>query len=268
MRSVGDTRNGEHWPPAARSVEAIVLAAGLGSRLGPLTAERPKCLVEVAGASILARQLDALGRVPDISGVTIVVGYRAELVEAELERLDPGIRVDTVFNPFFAEVNALASLWLALQRRPGDFAVVNGDTFFTGSCLAGVVGDDADLALLYSREARLRADAVKVVGRTGVLTEIGKGVPEAAAAGEFAGFLRCAGEGAAAALDLAERMLREPAGLRAYWYTLVRALVAEGRRVALRECDPGSWFEIDDRTDLETATNGAGAWAGAAAASR
>lgn len=246
---------------------AVILAAGLGSRLRPFTSERPKALVEIRGASILTRQLRALAASGAVGGAIVVVGYRAELIEAELAQIAPALKVEIVYNPFYAEVSALCSLWLGLQRRPGPFLAVNGDTFFTAESVARFLSHDDELALLYSRPFRLRPDAVKVHESAGLLAAIGKELAATEATGESAGIFRCCGSGTAAAIEASEELLREPQGRHLYWYTLLSRLVEQGDEIRLHECAPGSWFEVDDADDLATADAGCSDWAEPAAAS-
>ncbi len=81
-------------------MKAIILSAGQGSRLGHLTAERPKCLIEFAGRSLLDRQLDTLAAC-GVDEAVVVTGFRDDQVEAALARRIGGPRVRTVFNPFY-----------------------------------------------------------------------------------------------------------------------------------------------------------------------
>ena len=91
---------------------ALLLAAGLGARLAPLTNSRPKCLVSVAGTPILERLMRALDG-HGIERLVIVAGYRAEMIRAYLGESFGGIAVEYVVSPLFATTNTLYSLWLA-----------------------------------------------------------------------------------------------------------------------------------------------------------
>jgi choline kinase len=92
-------------------MKAIILSAGQGSRLGHMTDERPKCLIEFGGRSLLDRQLDTL----DANGIgeaVVVTGFHDELVNAAVERrrtARQGPTVRTVFNPFFKVADNLGS---------------------------------------------------------------------------------------------------------------------------------------------------------------
>ena len=81
--------------------KAIILSAGQGSRLGHLTDDRPKCLIEFNGRTLLDRQLDALAA-NGVEEAVVVTGFRDDQIEAALARRgDVGPPVRTVYNPFY-----------------------------------------------------------------------------------------------------------------------------------------------------------------------
>src|SRR5512139_3799633 len=89
------------WQLAGDMKKAIILSAGQGSRLGHLTDDRPKCLIEFNGRTLLDRQLDALAA-NGIEEAVVVTGFRDDQIEAALKRRgDAGPRVRTVYNPFY-----------------------------------------------------------------------------------------------------------------------------------------------------------------------
>src|SRR5687768_9696704 len=100
-------------PPAqgvSRIPKVVILGAGEGIRLRPYTEDRPKCLVEVDGRSLLDRQLDVL-RAAGARSVVIVGGYKSE----KLQRADVTLRV----NPRYAETNMVWSLFCAEDELDG-----------------------------------------------------------------------------------------------------------------------------------------------------
>src|SRR3546814_4389099 len=113
---------------ARAGMKALILSAGQGSRLLPLTESRPKCLIELSGRSLLEWQLLALSRA-GIDEVVIVTGFAAEQVEAMLALHTPsGMRVRTVFNPFYNVSDNLATCWLVREELRGGGMILNGDT--------------------------------------------------------------------------------------------------------------------------------------------
>src|SRR5256885_17079981 len=88
-------------------LRAIILAAGKGSRLEPVSGESVKCLVELGGMTLIERQFKYL-RDCGINQIAVVVGYESERIQRIC-----GPEVEYVENPIFAETNSLYSLWLA-----------------------------------------------------------------------------------------------------------------------------------------------------------
>ncbi|MBA2770731.1 MAG: NTP transferase domain-containing protein, partial [Sphingomonas sp.] len=81
-------------------MKAIILSAGQGSRLGHLTSDRPKCLIEFGGRTLLDRQLDTL-EANGVDEAVVVTGFHDELVDAAIAARGGGPSVRTLFNPFF-----------------------------------------------------------------------------------------------------------------------------------------------------------------------
>ena len=117
-------------------MRAIILSAGQGKRLHPLTAEIPKCLLPVRGEEpVLEVQLRALAAC-GVSEASVLVGFGAQRVEDFLRGNPlPGIRVRTVYNPFFAITDNLVTCCWARSEMQGDFILLNGDTLFETAVL-------------------------------------------------------------------------------------------------------------------------------------
>lgn len=109
-------------------MNAIILAAGMGTRLRPLTNEIPKCLVRVSGVPMVERQIQYLHEA-GIMDITLVSGYKAE----KLEYLKEKYGVDIVFNEQYDTCNNIYSLYKVLDRF-GDSWVVEGDVYMQGNC--------------------------------------------------------------------------------------------------------------------------------------
>lgn len=110
-------------------MKAVILAAGLGTRLRPFTDSVPKCLVPLNGTPILQRQIESLERA-GVRDCVLVVGYRASEVRARIGRRWGGVRVSYVENPRYHETNNLYSLWLAGREMDDDILLLEGDLVF------------------------------------------------------------------------------------------------------------------------------------------
>ena len=120
---------------------ALLLAAGTGSRLRPLTLDAPKCLTEVGGEPILGRLVNNL-RLQGIKRLVVVTGYLDECIHKFLEVNAPDMQVDYVFNPVYSTTNNIYSLWLAREVIEEPFVLVESDLVFEESMLARMLTPD------------------------------------------------------------------------------------------------------------------------------
>ncbi len=111
-------------------MNAIILAAGLGIRLRPLTNDKPKCMVEVAGIPMVERQIQYLHEA-GITDITLVSGYKAE----SLDYLRDKYGVDIVLNPKCNIVNNIYSMYV-VKERFGDTYILEGDVYMHKNCLS------------------------------------------------------------------------------------------------------------------------------------
>ncbi len=179
-------------------MRAIILCAGRGQRLRPLTDDRPKCLIEIGGRTILERCLSAL-RGEGLRDFLLVTGYRAEMVEAEARRCLPE-EAAFVPNPDYAATNTAVSLRIALAASPGlDCLQINGDVLFDPALAGDLIRHPGPNAVAVDDSGRLAAEEVKVQARDGWVIRIGKTLDPAACHGEAIG-LNKIGAGTAAEL--------------------------------------------------------------------
>ncbi len=104
-------------------MQAIILAAGMGSRLGKLTAQIPKCMVPVGGRTIIERALCILKDL-GIEETVIITGYKHDVLESFVRQLDAGMPLRFIHNPDYATTNNIVSLWLAQPAIQSDFLLL------------------------------------------------------------------------------------------------------------------------------------------------
>jgi len=234
-------------------MNAIVLSAGQGRRLLPLTERDPKCLLEVDGPrTVLELQLRALARC-GIRHATVVLGFGADRVERFLAGIRiPGLRVDTLFNPFFASSDNLATCWLARSAMTGDFVLLNGDTLFEDRVLQHLLeSPPAPITVTIDHKDDYDDDDMKVsVDTSRRLLAIGKRLPPESVGGESIGMLCFRGNGVKSLRDELERVIRTPEGLRAWYLSVVNEMAAR-IPIATASIDGLWWREIDSPEDLE-----------------
>jgi choline kinase len=235
---------------------AIILSAGQGSRLLPLTAERPKCLIDFSGHSLLAWQVDKLFA----SGVTridVVTGFMTEMVEREMEKLArPGLTLRPRFNPFYKVADNLGSCWIAREAMDGDFLILNGDTLVSSEIVETVQGDAAGWPITVTIDVKPHYDSddMKVTRLGGgKLAAIGKTLTAEQANAESIGFLAFRGEGAALFHDTVEAFMRTPAGVE-NWYLKIIDSIAPTGKVGTVSIEGKAWAEVDFLNDVEAAS--------------
>jgi choline kinase len=240
---------------------AIILGAGQGSRLLPLTAELPKCLLDLAGRSLLQWQLEALAGA-GVQEAVVVTGFRADLVEAALPRVAPAtMRVRTVFNPFHKVADNLASCWLARAEMSGPTLILNGDTLFEPAIATQLLSaEDAPITVTIDRKPAYDDDDMKVVSAGSRLRAIGKKLPASDVNGESIGFLRFNSAGAALFVAELERTMRTREGTGLWYLSAINRLAGEGADVRCLSIEGREWAELDYPADLERCQALAARW--------
>lgn len=121
-------------------MKAVILAAGLGSRLRPITNEVPKCMVPVNGIRIVDKQIDNL-LVNDVEDIYVVDGYKAEILASHLKEVYPLVHI--VSNPRYAETNNMYSLYLTAKFVKGEeFLLMNSDVYYDADIIKGMLEGD------------------------------------------------------------------------------------------------------------------------------
>lgn len=236
-------------------MKAIILSAGQGSRLGHLTDERPKCLIEFAGRSLLDRQLDTLVA-SGVGEAVVVTGFHDELVNAAIDRrrhAGHGPLVRTVFNPFYKVADNLGSLFIARDELAGEVLVWNGDTLVSSALMARVLDNSRDgICVTIDRKDRYDEDDMKVVtGRDGRLRTIGKRISEGVNA-ESIGLLAFRGNGAERFRSAIDKAMRTSEGT-TIWYLRVIHHLAQDSEVWTLDIQGEEWGEVDFPEDVERA---------------
>jgi len=234
-------------------MKAVILSAGQGSRLLPLTAERPKCLLPLGPKSLIEWQIEVLARC-GVDEIVVVVGFRAALVETLLATLArPGLSIRTLFNPFYNVADNLGSCWLARHEMAGDFLLLNGDTLFETAVLQRLLhSPPAPITVTIDRKAGYDADDMKVHLDGARLLEIGKTLPPARTDGESIGLLSFRGAGPELFVDAIDRALRVSDGLKSFYLKVIDQL-AKSRHVETVSIEGLAWGEVDYPADLQRA---------------
>jgi len=263
----------EFLPRGVSDARAVVIAAGSGKSLLPLTQDRPKCMLDIKGRTVLERQLETL-RACGLHEIAVVRGYRKETVVA------PGARLYD--NDAYEETGELASLFAAEPELQGRFVFLYSDVLFERAVLEKVLRAPGDIVIAVDRawvdqrdrllplakpvdlvvtseppRAGRRALGEEAVDR---LLRIGQRLPPDAADGEFIGLAAFSARGAellretyARARAAGDVPFHEAASLRQAAFTdALQALVDAGHAVTCVSTYKG-WLEIDTFDDYQRA---------------
>ena len=234
-------------------MKAIILSAGQGSRLGHLVDDRPKCMIEFAGRSLLDWQLDALAA-NGVEEAVVVTGFHAELVEAAIAaRKSGGPRVRTIFNPFSRVADNTGSLYMARAELGGECLVWNGDTLVSNALMKRVVESRLGaMCVTIDRKPDYDDDDMKVVEVDGRLTAIGKRLDRGVVNAESIGLLAFRDGGAERFRGAVEAALRTPEGT-TIWYLRVIHQLAQSSEVRTLDIHGEEWGEVDFPADVAVA---------------
>lgn len=235
-------------------MKGIVLAAGKGERLMPLTADCPKSLVDLGGGrTLMEQQVAAMASSGLVDDVCFVVGYRACQIEAAVAaRPEWASIVRTLFNPFFGLSNNLASLWLAQSEMGSDFFVTNGDNLFAPTVFSRVLREaEPGITVAISAKQRFDYDDMRVTLRGGEILRIGKQLTDAESHAESPGLAIVKGASARAEFRSAlDRLVRDPQALQTYWLEVFNEVVEGGGTVRPWFFDgQAEWQEMDFHVD-------------------
>ncbi len=233
-------------------MNAVILSAGQGKRLLPLTADQPKCNISIHGQSILEWQIQRLLQC-GIQSICVVIGFRADKVETLLKSCFESHAVSTLFNPFFSLADNLISCWVARTAMREDFVLLNGDTLFETAVLEKLLqAPPAHITLVTDEKSHYDADDMKVITNGTQLARIGKTLPLEHVNGESIGMIRFQDQGAQLFSSALEERVRQPEALKQWYLSLVDELAQQGHvsTVSIKGC---TWAEIDNPADLHHA---------------
>ena len=232
--------------------KALILAAGLGTRLAPLTNDRPKSLVPVNGKPILLKQIENLYE-NGIDDITIISGYKADYLENMVKILYPNITI--VESVDYATTNNMYSAYLGIKHMYPDgkikpFLMMNADVFFDSSVIAALIKDTRD-NLIVVDIGRYLDESMKVILREDRLVAISKQIAPEDALGCSIDVYKFGADGGAAFFDMCVEYIEKKKELKKW----SEVALNDALKYAAFEACPleGRWFEIDNHEDLAAA---------------
>lgn len=231
--------------------KAIILNAGEGKRLRPLTSNNPKCLLTLGKRTILDCQLTNLVK-NGITEITIVVGYKSEkIIDFIKNEYSETASFKYVYNNEFSATNTIYSLFLALQHLDGPFILLNGDVVFTSKILENLIKSRHGTCLAISKHD-LSDEDVKVIMHDELILSIGKHLKPYESDGEFIGVAKFSGQTNQVLKKKIFNIFSKDSSKNSYFELAIDSMLEEhdvyGIDITEFPC-----IEVDTKEDLETA---------------
>lgn len=240
-------------------VKAIILSAGQGRRLMPLTSELAKCCLPLHGTSILEWQISQIAKC-DIEEVVVVTGFAADKVEAIVEKID-GVRVRALHNPMYAHTDNLGTCWEARTEMQEPFVLMNGDTLFEAAVLRRLLNSEKDYPITLATDSKnhFDLDDMKITADGRRLLRVSKQLDIRQVNGESIGLMVFDRDGAGAFVARLEEIMDQANALKLWYLSAIDQLASSGR-VGICPIDGLSWCEVDDASDYAAAAEVVAQW--------
>lgn len=229
-------------------MKALILAAGLGTRLAPITNDRPKSLVAVNGKPILMKQIENLYE-NGITDITIVSGYKASILEKEVHELYPEIKL--IESVDYATTNNMYSAYIA-REVIGDngFIMMNADVYYDGSVIKALLENKAENAIVTDIGTYIE-ESMKVIEVEGRLVRISKTITPEEALGTSIDVYKFSQKGGKAFFAKCAEYIEGKKDLTMWSEVALNDILPE---VLFKACPlKGRWLEIDNHDDLAAA---------------
>ena len=240
-------------------MKAIILSAGQGRRLMPLTETVPKCCLLLDGKTLLRRQIETLAA-NGVNEIVVVTGFNHQVVEDEVSKIR-GVTVRTLYNPFYAVSDNLGTCWVAREEMKAPFLLLNGDTLFESSTLAQLLSSERiyPITLAVDRKDQYDDDDMKISADGEQLNRVGKKLNMDIVNGESIGMMVFNRAGAEHFVQLVERLMARPDDLERWYLSAIDELAIAGL-VGICSIQGHDWCEVDDIADFKHAENAVRTW--------
>lgn len=234
-------------------MKAVILAAGIASRLRPLTDNTPKCLLKVGSKSLLGRTIDSL-IANGFNDFVVVTGYLKEMIQDYISSNYPNLKVEYIFNEKYASTNNIYSLWMTKEAVKGhDIMLLDSDILFDAPIITALLeSPHANCLALNSHE--LGDEEIKViVDDTNRIVEISKTCSIEDAVGESVGIERFSAPLVKLLFDEMDDMILNKNQSGIFYEAAFENIIAKGADMYIVDTTHIFSMELDTVEDFETA---------------
>jgi choline kinase len=239
-------------------MRAIILAAGIGKRLGEISGDRPKCLLEFDAISLLHRHITLLEQY-GASEILVVTGYREDEIQASLDSLDIDIKVSTEFNPDY-ESGSIISLWTAhsFLESGDDIILMDADVLYDPEILKTLFKTQHQNCFLLDRDFVPGDEPVKICVLGNTLVDFRKQIEAQLQfdfQGESVGFFRFNSKVAKTLVQKCKDYIDSGKHDEPYEEILRDLLLQSPEEFHYEDVSGLAWIEIDFPEDVQRAQN-------------
>lgn len=233
-------------------MKALILAAGLGSRLAPITNDKPKSLVEVNGMPILFRQIEKLQE-NNINDITIVTGYKSEILENKVMANYKGINFIT--SDDYRNTNNMYSAYIGIKSMFADnniksFLMMNADVFYDSVIVKDLLSNGKPNMIAVDKGA-FNDESMKIEVKNRRIIDISKKINKDNAYGCSIDVYKFGSDGGKAFFNICSKYIEKEKNLNMWSEVALAEILSEIEFVPLDI--NGRWLEIDNHDDLRKA---------------
>ena len=222
-------------------MRAIIMAAGVGSRLLGINGGRPKCLIPARDQTLLGRMIGQL-REHEVHDISVITGYKSALVERELPP-----RVRLIHNPFYSVTNSIASLWLARELLTEDTLLMNADLYFEPEVLDIALAQTHLVAMLSDRR-RIESADFRFRTRGDCILEASKHISDLETNCEYVGIVRLDRSFIGVFRERLEEMI-ERGSFSDWWEAVLYSFLGGDVDIKCADVRGAFWTEVDHAVD-------------------
>lgn len=234
-------------------MKALILAAGMASRLRPLTDHTPKCLLNVGNRSLLQRSIDSLVAA-GIDELVIVTGYLHEQIESFVNNNYPALKVTYIYNNVYASTNNIFSLWLARPEVDGeDFLLLDSDLLYSPEIIGRVLSSEHANVLTLIRHPLCEEEIKVIVDNSGSIVELNKTCNPLDAIGESLGIEKIGAAYSTALYNELDLMMNTEHLENVFYERAFERLIPQGHTFRIVDATDLFSCELDTVEDFEAA---------------
>jgi len=237
-------------------MKGIVLAAGVASRLRPLTDNMPKCLLQIGRKTILQRTMDNLIS-NGIDEIIIVTGYLQAQILAYVAKVYPDLTVHFIYNKNFDSTNNIYSLWLAREQIDNDAIILlDSDIVFDKHIIQLLLESEHANCLAMRSAAEMDEEEMKVrISEDMRISEISKKIKPALAAGESMGIASFDESFVSELMKIVGRRVEQEGRVNDFYEAAFQEAISKGSALYAVDIGDAGCVEIDTAEDIEFTIN-------------